>query len=283
MKTNIQKTVKSIKKNPIIFSFIGISLLVILYVSLQQTKAKDDKDIVYATIKVSQGFWWSKTEKPAQWYVDAISVGDTQKDFLGNSLAEIISKKTYPYYEYNQVTPQYNIFITLKLKVEKNKKTNTLIFNRNSLAVGSPIELQFPTTEVSGTVIRIQDEPPKTEYVEKIITLSLENGYKKEFPYMYNNIPIGDNYNDGDQIVFEVLDKKTHPIYFFGTDDRGITHSTLNYNWQNITIKAKIIVQKKQNQYIFGEEQKIFIGGYIDLFTDSYYYSNFKIVDISDI
>ena len=100
---------------------------------------------------------------------------------------------------------------------------------------------------------------------------------------MYNNIPIGDTYFDGQNIVFEVVDKQSFPIYIFGSDDKGIARSTLNYNWQNVIIKAKIKVQQTENQLIFGEEQKLIIGGYLNLFTDKFDYSNFKIIEIKDI
>src|SRR3990167_8185822 len=110
---------------------------------------------VYAKVKVGQGLWWATTQKPNLWFVKNIKKGDAQTDFVGELTAEILSVHYYP-----TVSPnQYDVYLTMKLKVSGNKKTGKYNFNRSTIGVGAPIDLEFPSTQFSGTITDLSVKP----------------------------------------------------------------------------------------------------------------------------
>lgn len=229
---------------------------------------------VYVKIKVGQGLWWAATAKPNIWMVNSMKKGDTKDDALGRTQAKLISIKKYP----TIINSQYDVYVTAVIKAGFNKKTGEYSFNRSSLSVGSPIDLQFPKIYLTGTVIGISPNPIKDSYVEKKLYLVSQGGYLKDFPYRYDAIKIGDVYFDGEQKVFEVIDKQLEKnIWSIGNSLTGTIYEGAVDTTQNIVVIANVKLLKKEDGFYFGEENRVNINSYIPFTTSDYYFESFHI------
>ncbi len=220
---------------------------------------------VYTRVKVAQGMWWANTNHAPVWLVDGLKKGMADKGLRGNN-AEIISVRSYPWWGSNQ----YDIYLILKLKVNGNKKEG-YSFNRDRLVVGAPIELSFPTTEVTGTVTAVSKKKPQEQWVEKTVTL-----YKSlAMPWEADSIQVGEKYFDGEEVVFEVLAKESkdttnHYEYPAYTEPR-----------QSVTVKAKIKLQQSKGNWVYGYEQELKKGRSLNLNLPSFQFENYLVADIN--
>jgi hypothetical protein len=207
---------------------------------------------IYAKIKVGQGMWWASTQKPSLWYVRAILQAKEQKDLLGNQLARMIDVSYYPYYG----SSQYDVYVTVKLKVTKVGNKDTYNFNRETIGVSSPIDLEFTNVQFSGTIIALSESQIKEEYEDKIAYFYKKNVNQWEF----DQIQIGDSFSNGTKRMVEVVGKERGDV-----SEALIGNSMNQINWdsqlyQYVRLKVKIKVKKIGGQYIFGEDYVISPG-----------------------
>ena len=253
--------------------FLSVFFACIMFVGLisfyRLFVAKDN--FVYARVKVSQGLWWANTNRPPSWFLSALKPGMTDKGLTGKPNAKLLTVVYYPYYGSSQ---QYDIYLTLKLKVSRNKSTGSVNYNRSSLAVGSPIDLVFPSIELSGTVMEMSPRPFKKKLVEKTLTLINFSG----FQWQYDAIKIGDSYFNGETTTAEVLDKEIqdNPQYgiFSASPDLFAEPKKI------ITVKVKAKLRKQRGVYVYGEDQEIKINKGLSLSTNSFVFEGFQVMSI---
>lgn len=250
--------------------FISIFLLCILFVGFVSLyKLFVVKPYyIYAKVKVGQGLWWASTLKPSIWMATNIKQGDFEKDLTGKNIAEVIKVNYYPW----RVADQFDVYLTLKLKVTPNKKTKKYNFKRSSIGIGSPIELDLSSVQVNGTITDLSEDELTDKYIDKTVILTKKYAY----PWEYDAIKIGDKYNNGENNVFEVLDKKSSDTSVLYSDQTGITSSSSDQR-KYINVKAQIKVKEKNGQYIFGEEQIIQAGRPIIISTPNFSFNEFYI------
>lgn len=227
---------------------------------------------VYAKVKVGQGLWWASTQKPSMWFIDGLKKAKEEYDLLGQPQAQILSVRYYPWLYQNQ----YDVYLTLKLKVSKLGKTGKYNFKRSSIAVGSPVDFEFPQAQFSGTIIELSEKPIKEDYQEKIVYLSKPYSY----PWEYDGIKIGDKYFDGEEVVVEVLDKSSGESTSVIAPYKSIINPTLSQTRRDIFVKLKIKVKKDRNNFIFGEEQIIAPGKTINLATENFQFTDYLIAGV---
>lgn len=229
---------------------------------------------IYVRVKVSQGFWWANTAKPNTWIANAIKTGDKTKDILGKPEAEVIGVRQYPAW----INGQYDVDITLKLKVTQNNKNRIFTFNRSPVLIGSPIEIEFPKVNITGTITDIEEKPFKDKYIDKIVLLINQGGYSKDFPYRYDAIHIGDKYFDGKEYVFEILDKKLEEnIWSIANLLEGNSYEQHITTTQNIVVKAKIRVREVNNELYYGGDYKVIPNASIPISTANFFFEEFFI------
>lgn len=208
---------------------------------------------VYAKVKVGQGMWWASTQKPSLWFVKAIQQAKEQKDLTGKPVATVTDVAYYPYTLSSSLSGQYDVYVTVQLKVSSVGNKGTYNFNRETIGVSSPIDLEFPNVQFSGTIIALSEKPFKETYVDKIMYLTK----RIPFPWEYEQIVVGDNQMSGKQTMFTILDK----FYGEASDTTLLQQGTLvNTSMTMFTVKARIRVKKVDDQYIFGEEYGIAPG-----------------------
>lgn len=236
------------------------------------------ENFVYARVKVAQGLWWASTQRPPTWLTQSLKPGLTELDLTGKPKAQILAVRAYPYY----ATNQYETYVDLKLKVTGKLKNGTVNFNRSSLAIGAPIELAFPTVEITGTVMDLSTKPFTDKLKWKSVVLVKNAAYQWE----YDAINIGDSYFDGTEKVFEVVDKQLslNPVYGlepYGTfSERSFVYPGTEARYL-IKVIAKIKIANTNNTWLYGLEQELRIGKPVVISTNDFYFQDYQLAQIS--
>lgn len=272
---NLKKLRRYVRKNYLLSTIILIIVSVGLVAVMRTVLAKPT--YVYVRVKLGQGYWWATTAGPNIWYSSSIKKGDIANDSLKRAIATVIEVRRYPVSTINSFGGmQYDTYAILKLKSKYNKNTGLYSFNRNNISIGSPIEIQFPQADITGTVIEISKLPIKDKYVDKIIYLVNQSGYDKAFPYRYDNLQIGDKYFDGEDIVLEILDKKLEKnIWSVANNLNGQIYERDIETTQNIVAIVKVKVRKTSDGYFYGIENKLLPNLYIPFATNNYFFEGF--------
>lgn len=268
-----KKLVISIFKNKLLLSIIiGIGLFVV-YVYL--LKAPDSpKENIYVKIKLNQGLWWVTNAKPGIWFLDSLKKGEKELDFLKRPIAELVAVRYY--HQQNYDLNQFDIYVVVKLSVDKIN--NRYIYKRSKIAVGAPIDLDFPSSQVTGTIVAVSSTRTDNIFVERNITLTK----KFAFPWEYDAINIGDKYFDGEDNILEITEKEAVDTGLLTTDYYGNSNPAVLEGRKFITVKAKIKLRKNINsQLIFGEEQVVKKNSFANLTTNSYVLMDFVVSDIN--
>ncbi len=254
-----------IQNNLILAVFVAIVLFAGFVVAFKFFTAKEET--VYVKVKVSQGLWWASTAKPQYWMVNSLKKGDVETSLTGKPKGEILSVRSYPWRD----TEQFNIYLTLKLQGEKNKRTGKYTYNRTVMAVGAPIDFDFSNTQVSGTIMEVSEKPFDENLTEKIVVLNKSLAE----PWEYDTIQIGDKYSDGEEVVFEVIDKsvKMASEVYTRTNVEQIltTEKPVNID---VTAKMKF---NSINGRLFFQEFPVQYGRRLDIRTDNYLYTEYYI------
>lgn len=267
---NLKKISKFAIKNYFltIFVLIVISVSLIALYKLEFSKST----YVYARVKLSQGLWWSGGNKPSIWLAQAIKKGDFEKDLTGKTIVEVMGVNYYPWRYYDQ----FDVYLTLRLRAGFNKNTKKYSFKRSSIGIGSPIELELSSAQVSGTIMALNTQKFDDKYIDKTIILTK----KSSFPWEYDVIKVGDKYFDGENTVFEVLNKNSTDTSIISTDLFGNMNSSITDLRKYIIVLAKIKVKEQDGQLIFGEEQMIQPGKQINLSTPNTSFSDYYVGEI---
>lgn len=269
---------KNLKKNKyfsiIAFLFIAVAILVISTALIKT--ATSESDYIYAKVKISQGYWWASTQSPNVWFINSLKAGDVEYGLLGKPIAEVLELRHYPTMSFPKYQTQYDIFLTLKLAVNVNTKTQKYVFKRSTIGVGSPIELEFPSAQISGSVIEISKALPKNRLVEKDIIITKKQG----FPWEVEAIKIGDEQFDGEEVVFKVTAKQALATSRIDINPYGNVNLGLRDPRRYITVHGKIKVREKGDLLIFGEEQVVAPGGELSLTTKNFVFDQFLVQEV---
>ncbi|VVA44490.1 conserved hypothetical protein [Candidatus Roizmanbacteria bacterium] len=263
---------KLLRKQLFISIFIGSILFVGLIVLIKLPFRKTTN--LYVTVKLNQGFWWANTPKPGIWFLEALKKGEKEHNLLNEPIAEIIGVRYYQ--QTNSDLNQFDIYLSVKLSVEDNENKGYM-FKRTKIAVGSPIDMDFTGSQITGTIVSLDVRKSSPNYIEKNITLTK----KFAFPWEYEAIKIGDRYFNGEENVFEIIDKQAFDTLTITSDAYGNILPQVQELRKYIIVKAKIKLTKNSfNQFIFGEEQVIKINSYANLTTNNMVLSDFNVASL---
>jgi len=227
---------------------------------------------VNVKVKMGDGLWYANSLKPSSWFIDSLKRGEMEKGLTGNPIAKILEIRYYPSWG----SDQYDIYLTIKLQVTGNDKTKKFTFRRSTIGVGAPIDFEFPSVQFSGTIVELSNFPLKNKCQEKTIELIKT----LSFPWEYEAIQVGDKYFDGEDYIFEIIDKQSQgfsPLLSYGSNS---VDSTFFANGKSILLKAKIKVKKINNNLILGEDQIIRLGKVINITTNNLTLNNYEVIKI---
>lgn len=229
---------------------------------------------VYAKVKVGQGMWWASTQKPSLWFVKAIQEAKEQKDLTGKPVVTLLGVTYYPYTLSQALAGQYDVYVTVKLKVSAVGKKGTYNFNRETIGVSAPIDLEFPNVQFSGTIIALSEQPFIEKYEYKMVYLTKRIPY----PWEFEQIKIGDVQQIGKREVFRILD-----VYSGGISESTLLQqgTLISAQTNSYTVKSQILVKHEDGQYIFGEEYPIAPGKLLQgVATNNFTFTDYYITKI---
>ncbi len=252
---NVNSIILLIKKHIL----LAIILFCIGFIGLVWTYSHffSKPTFVYVKIQVGQGYWWASTQRPSIWFVNAIQQAKEQKDFSGTPLSKIVNVTYYPYY----ATNQYDIYVIARLKVTRRGKTGPYSFNRETIGVGTPIDLEFPNVQFSGAIMDISSKPITDSYIEKTVYLTKKSTQTWEF----DAINVGDTFVNGKNIMFRILEKTKGDTYNGLITDlnQNVPEQAFPVDTQPYTpimLKTKMLLRKDKDQLFFAEDLAISPG-----------------------
>lgn len=220
---------------------------------------------IYAQVQMAPGLWWVRSAKPNAWHALAIQKGDVEVGLLGKPAAEVVAVRRYPWYS----SDEYNVFLTVKLKVGRDKKRGTYMFKRAAIAVGSPVELEFSRVQLTGIITELSKKKITRPLIKKRVTIIKAEALPSE----YDTVIIGDSYNDGTQEILQVVDKSAVETY-------GLYSMLLPFR-KNITLTLNLWVkQEKNGQLLFAEDQFIRLGKGFTAATAKTQLEGYKVIAI---
>lgn len=261
---------KRAKTDYFITAIVVIIFLVGLIAAYKIVNAEDE--YIYARIKISQGLWWANTAKPSIWMVDAIQKGDVATTITGKPKIEVLAVRRYPWWD----SDEHLVYITARMKVSKNEKRGTYTYDRSTIGVGSPIDLEFPDVQVSGTIIELSEKPIKHHAEMREVTIVK----KWAEPWEYEGIRVGDIYNNGEENVFEILDKKITYAQAEYLPKTGYNYPAYSEPKVHITVTANMLIHPEGKKLIFGEEQVLRLGKRLNFATNSYTFADYFVTHI---
>lgn len=268
---NIVKDISTvIKKNLLILvivSCVGFVGLVSIYRTFFQ-----EPTYIYVRVKVGQGYWWASTQKPSMWYVRAIQTAKEERDLKGEPIAQILRVAYYPWYGSNT----FDIYVTLKLKVTKVGNKKAYNFKRDTIAVSTPIDLEFPTVHFSGTITALSEKPFEQNLTDKTVYLTK----KYTYPWEYDAIQIGDFFNDGNSNVVEVLEKAKGDTTEVYVSELGKLLTTESETYRYIHLKVKMRLRPQNDQWLYGEEIIVSPGRVIGFVTNNFTFNDYAVSKI---
>jgi len=271
MKTTWKKILRFILRNNLLLLF-ALAVLLVAGVAAKRLFF-DRQTYVYARVKVGQGLWWASTLKPNLWFVRALQEAQSEKDYSGNTEAEI---QRIIYYQYSG-SSTYDVYLDMKLEVSKLDKAGKYSFKRSTIGVAAPVDFEFNNIQFSGTIIKLSERPlPREQYTVKTVTLTKRNA----FPWEYDAIRVGDIAHNGEVGVLEVLGKDSIDTATITQDAYGNLVPAANTPGKYITVVMKMKGKMVNDTFVFGEEQVIAPGKDLSLGTRNFIFSNFVVTKV---
>lgn len=272
-KKYLKKWIKLSRK----YYLVPILAVILIFVGIFVLYKIINGNSIYYYAKVQVSYPASYFSKPDFWLVNSLMQSGKQYSVFGSTEAKLLGIRYYP----NTDGTSFNIYLNVELNGGYDKKTKQYTFQRTQIGVGSPITLNFSSTQLYGTVIDLSPVPFNEKYVKKTITLVERGSYYEDDPSAYNDIQVGEKYFDGENNIFQIIgkshEKNIIPVANILT---GQAYSAQITATENIIIKAKIMVLQKDNQLIFAGNQILRTGSKFMFSTSNFDFSQFTIDSI---
>ncbi|NMB84073.1 hypothetical protein GYA28_02180 [Candidatus Roizmanbacteria bacterium] len=233
---------------------------------------------VYVKVKVGQGLWWASTQKPNIWFVNALKDIKEEKDLSGKPTVKVLKIEYYPSIYQSGYLGQYDVYITAMLKVSQLGKSGKYNFNRSTIGIGAPIDFEFSKVQFSGTITELSERPLNENYIEKTVYLTKKYASQLE----YQDIKVGDEYSNGQEVIFKILEKSAGDINELNIIDRSDSETVdlLSEKRLTIFVKATIKVKKTDGKLIFAEEQMVVPQNRFIISTENFVFKDFFVSKI---
>ena len=269
MKSAFTDRVKRNKVLAVVFGIVGILLAGALFYQIGFQKPTH----IIVKIKGSPGNWWWVTPRPPDWLAYSIHKGDKEYNAANRPIAEVLSVDVY-----DSGGSTRDVYLTARLEVRHNPRTNQYRYKGETLEIGGPISMSLNGSFFPGMVVaNYGDQMPQKNYVEKTIRVR----HKDRWPYEYDAIRIGDTIKDGDGIVIsEIVDKYKTPAIDEEPNVNGQLVRTSSPIHEDFYVTLKMRFQERDGEFIYREEQFIKVGNFIWLMFPNYNMSAAEVLSI---
>jgi len=154
----------------------------------------------------------------------------------------------------NEINGEIRKNILLNLKLNADKKTNSLYFQNQKLKENSLLFIEGDKSSLQGVITRISFLPIANHIEEKIITFELYNTRQ----WIANSISIGDKQIENNETLIEITNKEVKDAEIEATDSYGNVLKQKSPIFKDIKLQLKIYAERENNLLLFkGKEIKI--------------------------
>ncbi len=268
-KEKLGRDIKNIFSRLTLFDWISIFLvagvLVVLGIYFLRSW-----EWVEAEVKISPPDLFRTERDVPFWLANNLQKGDKEVDSFGRKVAEITDIRAVDMPNQSVTNPitqnNKNVYIKVKLRVVKDRQKGTYQFKSKQLAVGSPIELNFPRVLLTGVVTFVSGVPDNRIWEDKIVETRLvifSNVFPETLgvqPWIAEAIEVGDKMKDSQgRTVAEVLDKRVTPAEKIVTtaDGRVFVGQDPTKKDVFLTLKLKTYKQEEVNYFLDNLKVKV--------------------------
>lgn len=241
----------------------------------------------WRTIRVEvAGRNWSSSFNPYGyrtpfWMSDKLRAGQIEKNPSGKKIAEVVSIENY-----ERGDEEAEVYLTVKVKAQLNKRTEKYVFKGRALDLGAPIELKLSNILVLGQII--DDDMPSDGYEQKEIIIV--GRWRSQDPWKIQQIKVGDTMTNRatGEMVGEILDLSTGPptmtAFIFHEDQEGQRLLLKQPSeLRDAVVKVKIKVHKQDSNWYFGGHQKVKVGELLWIYTDKIDINGLEVQEIREL
>lgn len=250
--------IKRLIKNIGIFELL-IGFLILLGLVFIMIQVRSREQWVKAEVEISASSWWQAYfTAPPYWLGESIKVGDKEFDPQGKVVAEVLEVRAHELSTLQHQEPtRKDFYLTLNLRVSKDRRTGKLKFKNQPLEIGGPIELHLTNTYASGLVTFVEGVPDERETKELII----KGVWANTVPWNAEAIPVGGRMMDGmGNVVAEILEKQIELAEKTVETWDGRLVASRDPLKRDIYLKIKLLTKKQGENFYFHEDQKVKIG-----------------------
>jgi hypothetical protein len=270
---NIIKILKKRFSQANVIDLIGVGIFIVCLGMLALTFLRR-AEYVTITLRVTnrKTFLPAWQDSPADWYINNLSAGLADKNFLGQTNVEIVDTYYYP-----QNTTAQTVYVKLKVRSVFNKNTGQYSYNGVPLLIGELQTFKIKDVSLQGVMIDISSENEPIEQKKFIVKGSLETQYNEEIRYAgistYKGVRnfFADKIKPGlkatdshGRVIAEVLEvKKTPGLKQFATNNGLLTVEDPDRTQVDLTVK--FTTNKINNRYLYRAEEPLILGHYLNL------------------
>jgi len=115
---------------------------------------------------ISNDEWWWEGSPPQWWLGDSLSVGQTARNSLGETIAQIDDVENFDIGEFYRRTS-----VDIKLRGTYDQRRQLYLFNYQPIQAGKSLDLTFGKTNVHGVITYIENLPDS--YQDKTIVVKM--------------------------------------------------------------------------------------------------------------
>lgn len=213
------------------------------------------------------------------WLVDKIQEGATEVSQDGGKIAEIIKVE-----KYERVTPDFEIYLTIKLRGEENTRTGQFKYRERIIEIGKPVTFHFDGIEIVGQVIDDQVPPGGYPRKETQVTVRVRNAE----PWLVTKVKIGSTITDspGGEVIAEITGIRIEPAsntFYTGITRSGGTFIERTDRARDLVMTVRMRVEGHNNLLYFAGFQNVKVGNTINLFFPEVNLFRVEIQDVKEI
>lgn len=275
---NIKNRLKKLNPTEIIVTilFAVISIVFIKYFSSKITW----KTVRIEVIKKN----WTENYDPYGykapfWLSDKIKIGQNEIDKSGKIIATVTDIENY-----QRGSEEVDLYLTVKIKTNYTKKTNSFYFKDNQIYLGSAVELNLDNNYLIGQIIDM--DPPTSGYQTKQFLITAKA--RDIDTQTIENITLNDKmYNQTDNsVIAEITDINisfpNNNIYVEKTSTNNFLSLAPNTKNKDVTIKFLITAQRISQNWYFAGHQNIKVGNNFYFYSPKINLYTMEIVNVEE-
>jgi len=218
--------------------------------------------------------------KTPYWLSEKLAIGQIEKNSRGKTIAEVIDIENY-----RRGGEEAEVYLTVKVRAELNKKMSKYVFKGQALDLGTPIELRLSNIYVPGQII--DENIPEKGYEQKEFIIT-GKWYGQE-KWAIDRLSTGDkmtNRSNG-EVIAEIVEIETQPtttnMFSSIAETSGKqVYIESNPNRKDVLLSIRLKAEKHDGDWYFAGHQIVKPNNELWLYTDEINISELEIQQVKE-